>query len=75
MSEEELARCLDPFFTTKDPGEGTGLGLSVAHNIVLNHGGRLDLRSARGRGTVVTLTLPLRLQAKRGAVEPGSGRG
>ena len=45
MSEEERARCLDPFFTTKDPGEGTGLGLAVAHNIVANHGGKIEIQS------------------------------
>jgi signal transduction histidine kinase len=59
MDEEELARCMDPFFTTKDVGEGTGLGLAVAHNIVTNHGGKIELRSERGRGTTVTLTLPV----------------
>ncbi len=59
MDPAELERCLDPFFTTKDPGEGTGLGLSVAHNIITNHGGKIDIQSARGRGTTVTLILPL----------------
>ncbi len=58
MEAEELARCQDPFFTTKDVGEGTGLGLSVARNIVANHGGKLDIESRRGSGTVVTLTFP-----------------
>jgi signal transduction histidine kinase len=59
MEEAELARCMDPFFTTKDVGEGTGLGLSVAHNIITNHGGKIDIESARGRGTTVTVSLPL----------------
>ena len=59
MDPEELARCMDPFFTTKDVGEGTGLGLSVAHNIVTNHGGKIELASERGKGTTVTLTFPL----------------
>lgn len=59
MEPEELARCTDLFFTTKDVGEGTGLGLAVAHNIVANHGGRLDIASERGRGTTVTLSFPL----------------
>jgi signal transduction histidine kinase len=63
MSEEELSRCMDPFFTTKDPGEGTGLGLAVAHNIITNHGGKIDIESTRGRGTTVTLTLPILRQA------------
>jgi signal transduction histidine kinase len=59
MEPDELARCMDLFFTTKDVGEGTGLGLAVAHNIVANHGGRLDIASERGRGTTVTLSFPL----------------
>jgi len=59
MEPDELARCTDLFFTTKDVGEGTGLGLAVAHNIVANHGGRLDIASERGRGTTVTLSFPL----------------
>jgi len=59
MEPEELARCLDPFFTTKDVGEGTGLGLGVANTIVANHGGRLEIASERGRGTTVTLSFPL----------------
>jgi signal transduction histidine kinase len=59
MEPDELARCTDLFFTTKDVGEGTGLGLAVAHNIVANHGGRLEISSERGRGTTVTLSFPL----------------
>jgi signal transduction histidine kinase len=58
MDPEELARCTDLFFTTKDVGEGTGLGLAVAHSIVANHGGRLEIASERGRGTTVTLLFP-----------------
>jgi signal transduction histidine kinase len=59
MDEQELARCMEPFFTTKELGEGTGLGLAVAHSIVANHEGKLRIESERGRGTTVTLTLPL----------------
>ncbi len=59
MDQEEAARCMDPFFTTKDVGEGTGLGLAVARNIVVNHGGRIEVRSQRGRGSTFTLTFPI----------------
>ncbi|HEX7896275.1 MAG TPA: ATP-binding protein [Planctomycetota bacterium] len=58
MDEGERARCLDPFFTTKDVGEGTGLGLAVANNIVANHGGKIEIHSDLGKGTTVTLTFP-----------------
>jgi len=58
MTPEELERCLDPFYTTKDAGEGSGLGLPVAASIVENHGGRLLIRSEKGKGTTVTIELP-----------------
>jgi signal transduction histidine kinase len=54
---ELIDRIFDPFFTTKDDWEGRGLGLSIAHKIVDDHGGRLDISSEVGRGTLVTITL------------------
>jgi signal transduction histidine kinase len=53
-------RIFDPFFTTKPPGLGTGLGLSISHGIVQDHGGRIEVDSAPGRGAHFTVHLPLR---------------
>lgn len=58
MTPEVQAQCFDLFFSTKDVGEGTGLGLAVVHNIVTNHGGRIDLESAPGKGTRFRVLLP-----------------
>jgi signal transduction histidine kinase len=58
MSPEVQAQCFDLFFTTKEVGEGTGIGLAVAHTIVTNHGGRVEVDSAPGRGTTFRVVLP-----------------
>jgi PAS domain S-box-containing protein len=54
----DLPRVFEPFFTTKPPGKGTGLGLTMARNIVLQYGGAIDLSSQPGRGTTVAVRLP-----------------
>lgn len=48
-----------PFFTTKKGTEGTGLGLSITHDIIKAHGGRLDLESTTGEGTIFSITIPV----------------
>jgi two-component system sensor histidine kinase RegB len=58
MSPDLLARAGEPFFTTKPPGAGTGLGLFVARSTIEQLGGTLDLVSEPGRGTTATLVLP-----------------
>jgi len=59
MSEEQISQAFDFFFTTKEVGEGTGLGLSISHNVIQNHGGRIEIESEEGKGTTMTVVLPL----------------
>jgi two-component system, cell cycle sensor histidine kinase and response regulator CckA len=72
MSEETLSRIFEPFFTTKPVGQGTGLGLSVAHGIVQNHGGVLQARSRPGEGSTFTVYLPA-TDAQADSFNPKSG--
>lgn len=58
MKDEDLAKAFDLFFTTKDPGRGTGLGLAMAHKILSDHGGRILLRSRGREGLDVEFVLP-----------------
>jgi signal transduction histidine kinase len=72
MSEEERAHATEPFFTTKGP-KGTGLGLSATYGIIEQHGGELSIASAAGRGTTVTMRLPLAPAAARRPGLPSPG--
>jgi signal transduction histidine kinase len=56
---ENLEKIFDPFFSTKGEKGGTGLGLSVCHGIITEHGGRIYARSKPGKGTTFFIELPL----------------
>jgi PAS domain S-box-containing protein len=65
ISEENIKRIYDPFFTTKGSGKGTGLGLAVTYGIIQEHGGRIFVDSAPGAGTHFRLKLPTRRSFER----------
>ncbi len=60
IREEDIEKIFDPFYTTKRVGEGTGLGLWVSYGIVKNFGGTISVDSVIGRGTSVTISLPIK---------------
>jgi CheY-like chemotaxis protein len=59
MDDATLAKATEPFFTTKEVGKGTGLGLPMVHGLAQESGGTLDLKSRRGKGTTAELWFPV----------------
>jgi len=60
IEEDDLDKIFDPFYTTKKVGEGTGLGLWVSYGIIKNFGGTIRVDSVAGRGTSITISLPIK---------------
>ena len=58
MDSATLKRCVEPLFTTKAPGLGTGLGLALVYRVAAKHGGDLRVESKPNQGTTVTLLFP-----------------
>jgi signal transduction histidine kinase len=60
MSDKALKQIFLPFYTTKNVGQGTGLGLPVVHGIVTSHGGTIHVESKEGFGATFEIKLPVR---------------
>ena len=65
MDDETKKRCLEPFFTTKDVGDGTGLGLSVSYAIIQELNFHLEIESRKGKGTVFRLYIPVEKEKQK----------
>jgi signal transduction histidine kinase/ActR/RegA family two-component response regulator len=74
MDAATLARASEPFFTTKAPGQGTGLGLAMARGFAEQSGGALAIESAPGQGSTVSLWLPAAEQAGSATAPPATAR-
>jgi PAS domain S-box-containing protein len=72
IPKELLSSVFEPFFTTKTDGRGTGLGLSISHSLITAQGGRIEVESEVGRGTTMTVHLPM---APEDAQKPCSAQG
>jgi CheY-like chemotaxis protein len=70
MTEDVQARAFEPFFSTKGPGAGTGLGLSQTYGFVSQSGGTVRIESAPGQGTRITMLLPRALHAAANTAKP-----
>jgi signal transduction histidine kinase len=59
MSEEVKQKAKEPFFTTKEPGRGAGLGLAICDEIIRSHHGRMEIESSEGKGSAIRVQLPV----------------
>jgi two-component system NtrC family sensor kinase len=59
IATEDIPNIFQPFFSTKQNSSGIGLGLAIVHGIIQSHNGKIDVKSARGKGTTISITIPL----------------
>lgn len=57
MTDEVARHCMEPYFSTKSRGQSTGMGLSLVHALVTGAGGQVEIQSAPGQGTTISLIL------------------
>jgi hypothetical protein len=69
IDAEYLNKIFDPFFTTKDVGEGMGLGLSICYRIVRQYGGRISVKTERGKFCEFTLEFPVKSQSAKSSAQ------
>lgn len=73
MTDEVKSHLFEPFYTTKAPGHGTGLGLATVHGILKQSGGGISVKSAPGEGTTFDAYLPISQEAPKQAAKAGGG--
>lgn len=66
MTEEQMKKIFEPFYTTKPVGEGSGLGMSISYKVIQNHNGEITVNSELGKGTIFTVQLPMKMKTKLG---------
>ena len=78
IRKETIDRIFEPFYTTREVGQGTGLGLSMAHGIIKQHAGSILLRSTSAKGTIFDIYLPVsegQVMEKNGSIPDTQSRG
>lgn len=60
IAPEHMKKIFEPFFTTKQTGQGTGLGLAITYGIIENHGGKIEVESEKGKGSIFRIIIPIK---------------